>query len=266
MSLTVLRAAAAALVAASAAACAELVVSVPAGSLVRVVAGLLLALVLPGTAVSQLLLPNPGAPLERVLLAIGSSVAVLILDSALLYVVGIRLGLSSWAWSLAAVTAACAAASLIDRRSSTVVSAPPAASGPPARRGMHIALGGASAVVVAALLTGTVLITAQSVARRSRADHFTQLWALPVPLSTGRVTVGLYNHQGRDLDYRVWVRQRGRVLRTMIVPVRSGGHWTGTVSGLPATGPLRVNLTSNEPDPVYRWVRLRLRRIARAQQ
>ena len=240
-------------------ACAALVVDTPAGSPERVTASLLLALALPGIALVRLL---PGAGYGRageLLLALGASVAVLVLDSALLYILRLRLDLRSWAWSLAAITAVCAVASLVRRCPRSDGAPHPVSAGRrPAIGRSGAAVGGLAGACVAALLVATVLITGHSVTHRSGADHFTQLWALPSPAKTGQITVGLYNHQGRAHAYRLAVRRRGRLLRAQTVALRSGGRWTATLSGLPARGSVRVSVRSNGPHRVHRWVEIRL--------
>ena len=237
-------------------ACAALVVSTPAASPERVIAALLLALALPGIALIELL---PGA--ERgwtgaVLLALGVSIAVLVLDSGLIYILGVPLDLASWGWSLAAITAGSAVASSVCRRPEPHGARHPVPAGRrPALGRPGAAVGGLAGACVAGLLVATVLITAHSVTQRSSADHFTQLWALPSTTTTGQITVGLYNHQGRAHTYLLTVRRSGKLLRDRTVALHSGGRWTATLSKLPA-GVIRISTTSNRPGRVHRRVKL----------
>lgn len=249
--------------------CAVLVVWSPSASPERIIAAFLLTLALPGAIVVQVLPGRRRGRAESLLLVLGVSVSVVILDSALLYVLGIRLGLRSWAWSLTAVIVLTGLASLVGQRSErqdpTKLSLGRCFK---TRYGLRIVAGAALCVV--ALTVATALITGHSVTRNEQSDQFTQLWALPGANGADRVwrlssasggraiTVGLFNHEGRPERYRLGVRRHGQLLRSGSVSLQSGERWSGTVEGLPH-GAVQVNLVGSDPNSVHRWVRLRLR-------
>lgn len=233
--------------------CATVVASSAAGSPERVIAALLLALVLPGLSIVEAISRSSGGT-ETLLLALGASIAVLILDSGVLYVLGVPLGSASWAWSLVAITVLGAIKSMLR----------PASRGGRSLRERAVASRASLPAVsicvalVAGALAAAVLVTQQSVAHRVRSDHFTQLWVLPAGSGTGRITVGLYNHQGRDQRYRLEIRRHGRPFKRQTVHLRAGERWAKTISGLPARGPVRVSAVSAGPEHVHRWVRIHL--------
>jgi uncharacterized membrane protein len=241
----------------AAGACATVVLVTADGSPARVLAACLLALVFPGAAIVEGWAGDLGA-VEALLLALGASIVVLILDSALLYVLGVRLELASWAWSLEAVTVLGAVLGSLRRAARDGPPVPGTPSSERARSGFAVA--SISAALVAGALAGAVLITQHSVVQRTRSDHFTQLWALPASSGAGRITVGLFNHQGRSLRYHVELRRRDRLLSRMSVRLGSGKRWTSTVTGLPHRGPIRIVASTTGPRPLFRWVQIRLLR------
>ena len=237
-------------------ACAIVVLWTPAASPERVIAALLLGFTLPGTAILLLMPARGSGRAEMLLFAVGVSIALLILDSFALYVVGIRLNRVSWAWSLTAITVMCAALSRVNPRRPWV--APSLALAPKggstARADTAIvALG---AVAAAILLAVAAVITAHSVAHRANSDHFTQLWALPDSAAANSVTVGMFNHEGRPLHYALEVSHDGQLLRSQTVSLPAGGRWSETIRTV--SGPLRFSVTSTGQHPVSRWVELRL--------
>jgi uncharacterized membrane protein len=201
--------------------CAATVALAPAGAPERAVAAMLLVFLLPGLGLSELVPVAPGiGAAGRALLAVALSVAAVILDSGALYVADVRLGLDSWALSLAGIAIACSAGSLLRRRAPLDAPRVP-------RIHLHVPLVVATACA-AAVLTGTTLLTVSSVAHRARVDHFTQLWALPATAPSREVRIGIYNHEGTSETYRLVVRSDRHVVRTQTVPVALTQSWTTT--------------------------------------
>jgi uncharacterized membrane protein len=231
--------------------CAALALATPSGSPERVFAALLVVLILPGYALSELL-PSVGGRTagERILLIPALSLTAVILDSAALNAAQVRLDLDSWIVSLTAITLLCGAAGGLGRRRPMRLRRlhPPWASARP----LLIAV-----PLVAALLVGVSLVTVNSVSRRQRSDRFTQLWALPAPAPSDVAQIGVYNHEGRSLSYLLRVFSGQHMLRSETVLVASLRTWTTTQRRLPSASELRISVsTSGSSAPVYRWVEL----------
>jgi uncharacterized membrane protein len=239
-----------------AAAAAAVVLMAPARSPERIVAALLLVLVLPGVPAARLLRPGratfdrPGAwptvRLERLLLTFAVSIAVVILDSAGLYVFGVRLELDSWTLSLAAITVALAGIGLLPFARSAPMRTPRVRR----RLGLRavrprggVALAVVPAVLlVTAMLAGAGALTYASVRSSARADHFTQLWLLPSDRGQRSATIGILNHQGSARTYRLRVFVNRRPIRSQSVTVAGGATWRATQTYSASTATLRVEL------------------------
>lgn len=235
-----------------AAGCAELVVSAPAGSPLRAIAGLALALIFPGVPASRLVPFDRETPIVSVILVFGLSIALVILDSAALYVLGVRLDRASWAWSLAAVTGVSAVAALFADRGGdkTVLQAGQVRAWRP--RGNWTT--GLALVVAVGAVALAVAMTSVSIRDRARSDRFTQLWALP--RTPDKVQIGVYNHEGEKELYRVDVRNGRRVVRVLVMSLQPNRYWTAELRGLPMRGEVLVSLESSGPVAVHRWVRV----------
>lgn len=219
----------------------------------RIVAALLLVLVLPGLA-ALLLLRSTDRPLPRppdgLLLVPALSIAIVILDSAGMYVSGIRLDLHSWTISLAVITASLTIAGAVRLALGRRVPDELAGSRRPRGRRQLIARGAHTLVLVEALLiacgmlAGAGALTYASVNSRNNADRFSQLWLLPSASGSRSATVGIFNHQGATVSYRLEVSANGHEIRSQRVNLANGASWQISESYPSSTATLRALLTS----------------------
>lgn len=216
----------------------------------RVVAGLLLVLVLPGYALSALVVPAAPAGLMRVspvlwrgMWAVGLSLAVAVLGGLLLNLTPLGLTRMSWAVSLAAVTLLAVAASAWRRRramqprgSAAATPATPAAPGRP--RFSRIAAGYALAAV--ALAAAAIMLAVLS-AGRQHSPGFAQLWLVPArsPAVSGQATLGVRSgYQGTETFHLV-LRRGPHPIGTWDFTLGPGRNWQRTV-----TAPVGQHLTA----------------------
>jgi len=197
----------------------------------RIVSGLLLALLLPGYAVSCVVLRREREPSERATLAIGLSLSIAAVAGVVLDRTPWGLTERSWAIALAGVTLAASAAA-----------AATTASPGTRREGWAGLRPGLVACLTAAVLVGAAAAGAVALARKpagaSRADGYTVLW------------------------YRLVGTARGRVLFARRLALAPGEDWSmnGIVRGaLPARLIVRLYLSSRATVP-YRRVTLTLKR------
>jgi uncharacterized membrane protein len=219
----------------------------------RVAVELPLVLVLPGYALMAAAVPRPvlGA-VDRLVFALGSSVAVAILAGLVLDVTSWGLRRTSWAVALAGVTVAAAAVAAFVRRPGS--SRRDAASAAPAP-------GPVLLFCAAALLALAAVGIARSGALRSEhASSFTQLWMLPTRVQGERaLRIGVVNHEGVSKTYRVVTHAGSTVLASwprIVVP--SGGRWSRTVV-VPASPSARTRIETDvyraeAPNAIYRSV------------
>ena len=240
-----------ALLAALAGGCVAVVLCTPSGSPERVAAALLLLLLLPGMAALALL--RSGAadhPVGHALLAVGLSLAIVVLASGAVYVVGIRLDERSWAIAVGAITVGLAAGATLRRA--------PVQPWPRPAISIHRLLPLLAGVVVAAgLLAGATLATVSSVRHRDRDDRFTQLWALPAAGGATAADIGIANHEGASNTYALRVYVNGHLTRTSQVRVGSGQSWTAEQRFAAGARSVRITLTlPGVAQRPYRWVEL----------
>ncbi len=225
----------------------------PAGSPERVIGALLLVLVLPGAALSRLLSwPERHGPGGRTLLIPALSLSLVVVDSLILYLIGIRLDTHSWTISLGAIAVVASAAGPLR-----------AVPLPQLRLARHRlrALGpvwlGAGGVAI--LLVGAALITVNGVRAQTRADHFTQLWILPHADNERAATIGVFNHEDSRKSYQVKVDVNGRAWSSWTVRLRPSSRWSTSVHFAPNARSVRVTLSlTSSPGVTYREVHLRL--------
>jgi hypothetical protein len=242
------------LLAAAIAGCAVLVWVTPSGSAERVLGALLLLFVLPGAALGRLLWPpearQSGAGL---LLSPALSVALVILDSAVLHVSGIRLQQRSWTASIGAIGVALCVLGIFWPRTVS-----------PRRDRRRFPRAGLVAPLVAAvvlsgaILAGSGLITAGSVRHQQRVDHFTELWMLPAASGAHTATIGIYNHEGATRTFLTRYYLNGHFKFRRSVVVAANRSWTTTESFPARSKRVRVTIASpGDPGSVLHSVRIR---------
>lgn len=96
-------------------------------------------------------------------------------------------------------------------------------------------------VIAAALLTIGIAVAAIVVATNGAehqlaSSHFTSLWIVPSHgNSAGTVTVGVVNHEGRKVSYRLQVGSAAGAKKSLDFDLESGESWRQTLSS-PASG------------------------------
>jgi len=204
---------------------AMLLVALDANGLVRVLIGIPLVLFLPGYALISGFFPTQVIPaVERLLIAVGASIAISLLAGLVLAVVGVRLTPNSWTVTLAAVTLVGLIVAWL-RRVHYGVAGP----------GLGIATMpriSAFFVLVAALLALNILAGSRvaSVAQSSLPP--TQLWMVPVADKPGEAQLGVRN--GGDAgDYVLRLSSRGQTVHEFDLTLAAGQVWATLVT-LPA--------------------------------
>lgn len=203
---------------------------------VRAPLGLALVLLVPGHALARL-----GDPSRRSLTAVSLAIAMALslsvaalaalgLDAAGLSVVGDNLAVV-----LAAVTLA-AAAGIAARR--TVAGHARSPRPTLARSRMPALFLAAAAVVVGA----SVALSHVGAVADDRADHFTELWAVPTAAgASGAVQLGVRNHEGGSRTYRLTVAgPRGAGAGE--ITLADGATWTAPLDPPFGRGPATVTL------------------------
>lgn len=234
------------------------------------VAATLVLLAVPGWLLSRRLgILVRGAP-ERLVVTLAGSLGVLIVGGFVLNVTPRGLTSGSWMAWVGAITTLLASGSLfrfITRQRTRRVTRLVAAPGAVPRRAVRLATDLRANQVVLLVMAVLVAVSAVVVARASAdapAEHgFTQLWVLGPEEGTtvgappaGMVRVGVENHEGRSLRYRVVASSGGRSLTTWrVVDLRDGEDWT-TLAPLPADGSLQIRLYVADGTSVYRSVHI----------
>jgi uncharacterized membrane protein len=225
-----------------------LVIPVPVLSLVFV---LPLALFLPGYALAAAALPRwqPGAP-QRLVVAVGLSLATLALGSLVLNYLG---GLRALPWAIFAVVVV-----LGGCRYAAIVR-PPTALRPRHLQLPRVAIVPALAIVLGLVAAGGAMALAFHPVAANHAVGYTELW-LKTGAAPGRVAVGVGNQEHEATRYGVIVRFSGgaeeQVKRLDLAPGQKAVV-TVPVVGKKRPGPVRVVATlyrEQEPNKPYRVV------------
>jgi hypothetical protein len=180
--------------------------------------------VAPGYLLGQLLLGPGIAGLERVVVVTGLALAVPILGGLLLYVAGVPLHRAGWLGLLAGVTLVGDVVLSLRRRAAPFTRQPAGWRPPP----WHAA-GFAAAVLVAACGLGLARI---GVAIQPQPG-FTQLWLSPRDAEKHTASLGVTDHQGSTIRYRLVLLRDGHVSSTWNLTLADGQTWQRAV---PFTG------------------------------
>jgi uncharacterized membrane protein len=222
---------------------------------IRLLPGLLLALVLPGYAASSALLRGQGESSERVTVAVGLSISITALTGIVLD--RTRWGLTdrTWALTLAGITlVGCVGASFsaptVGRRDVSRRQRPRARS----------AVVYAAVALLAAVAAAGAVVVAREPAKAAPGDGYTALWIAPRK-TAGRFIVGVRSSELRARRYVLVGRARGRAVFRRAFLLSSGEAWTMTDelprAVLPARLTVRLYLR-NRPRKAYRHVSLTL--------
>lgn len=229
---------------------AVLAFAAPQAAWLRVPLGLPLVLLLPGYGLARTLFPHGAlGRLERMMVALGLSIALVIFLGFVLGTSAEGLGRASWMIALAAVTLLGNAAAFVRDGRSAADRRGPLPLPPPA----YTALG---ALAAAALVLA--MLVAASEAGKPASGQLLEFWALPASQTpTGEVSLGVRNAQSEWTDFHIVVTHADRKLADVWLDVPRGATRTLTVPMPRATKhptPVRALLTGPAPRPTERIV------------
>jgi uncharacterized membrane protein len=225
----------------------ELRQSSPATVVPQIVTGIALALLLPGYALSLLLLPRTTlrraigmSAVRRGMWTVGLSLTVTVLGGLLLNLTPLGLTRTNWTILLTALTVLAAVGTAVDRRRHRprTQRRPPAAQrfwGPATIRSASYGLGALMAVTAAIWL-------AYSGAAGQTPAPVTQLWLIPQQATPGMATVGIRNNQADAEQYSLSIHTGTRTTNNWQLTVAAGRTWQLDVP-IPSGQPLTATLT-----------------------
>lgn len=245
--------------AAAAALCADIVTS-SSSVYVRTPFALALLLILPGYAVVAALFVQLDTA-ARIVLSVGTSIAVAVLGGLALDLTPWGLQLRSWTVLLTAVTVVGAVVAGVRRK--------PATAGVP--RLPRPRLGDVLIVALTgALVAGAVALARTPLAAKHVAGY-TVLWIQPAtPGHLRSVVVGVKSSELRSERYRLELRVGGRAAVTRVLELRPGQQWQAVFPTAAASSPAGATAEAgttvsarlyraDDPRAVYRRVMLHLR-------
>lgn len=212
----------------------------------RIVAGIPLVLVLPGYALSALLLPDRVRPvyinaaLWHGMWIAGLSLATAVLGGLLLNLLPVGLTRTSWTIALAGTTllALATAATLRIRRPRAVQPGTPRATtgmlpDPASPRGRtHRRLQGPATIysVAAVLAVGAAISLGVFSAARQQPAGFAELWVVPAGNGTGRATVGVRNDYARAERFHLVLQRGSQTVAQWNLELATGKAWAEAVA------------------------------------
>jgi uncharacterized membrane protein HdeD (DUF308 family) len=205
-------------------------VAIAVGAPVAITAVLGLALfVAPGYLLNEVLFDTRRTGLERVVVVTVLAFCVPILGGVLLYVAGVPLHRSAWLGLLAGSTlvgdAVLFGCRLLRRRRGPQPS-PDQAS----QRARHHRLpaGQIAAFAIAIVIAITAVGVARVSAARQHYPGFTQLWLTHRDQSALTVNLGVGNHEGRTIRYRLILFRNGHLAATWNLILANNHTWERT--------------------------------------
>ena len=218
----------------------------------RVLLGLLLALALPGYALTAAAFADATlSRTDRGLFTIGFSLGCTILGGFVLNWSPWGLQRSTWTVLLTVITLGACVAAYLRRPARPVVAGRPT---------IDLSLGQAALFSIAGLaMIGAVLAARDEAALRPAPD-VVQLWIMPGE-QAGTVRVGVATQGPVDERYRLTLQRGGYIVREWpALSVARGEHWEASVElsdRQPGRGPLEARLYRlSEPRAAYRQVTL----------
>jgi hypothetical protein len=186
-----------------------------------------------GYLLSQLLLGCHIGGLERVAVATALALCVPILGGLLLHLAGLRLDRASWLGLLAGVTLTCDVVLFLRHRgSSTRFSWSLPWSRLPMRQAGAFAAAGVIAI-------GGVGLARVGVALQ-HYPGYTQLWLVRPNEDAQTINLGVGNHEGRTIRYRLVLGRNGRPTATWNLTLTNGEGWHRSLQY-----PSRYNMSAN---------------------
>jgi hypothetical protein len=243
--------------------------------LLRAAGAVALAFALPGAACLWAFMPTATLRRsERVAIALGGSMAVVVATAFALHALPSGLTATSWAAALGSITVAGGlvgwlrltlrpSAAPTAATASPPVTAGPWVAGPPpdAMRDRLPAPTSVAMLVAAGVLVTLALVVARAGVDLGPRTAFTELWMLPIDGGSS-IRLGVGNHEGSAQVYQVVVAVDGRRLGGAQRFALPDGAAASTVVGLPSAGPtprlVEVRLWTDgqsTDDPPHRLVR-----------
>ena len=189
---------------------------------VMITLGLALA-VSPGYVWAEVILSPRVVGLERVAVAAGLSLGLLVLGGVAISMARIPLHRAAWAGLLAGATLV-GDALLLDLRRTGRRPPPSRHPGTPRLSTRHAVAFGAATVIAA----GAVGLSVASAARQ-HYPGFTQLWLAKRVQDPGTATLGVGNHQGSTTRYRLVLLRQGHLSVTWNLTLSDSQTWQRTL-------------------------------------
>ncbi len=216
-----------------------------------------LVVILPGYAVAAALFPTATLPRDdHILYSVAFSIGATALGGLGLEVF-LRLDRPAWAMLLASLTVLASAVALARRHT-----LPRDASQVCPSLSNVNPLSAVAILAAAAISGGAIAIAIHGVHRQREQSHFTSLWVLPPSgghqSARGSVAIGVWNHEGAGVNYRLLVNRGNATVRDWRIHVDSNQRWSTSLSASvgSGTGPLVVG--------VYRGASLYARSVLKA--
>lgn len=231
----------------------------PASTVVHLVLGLLLVLVLPGYALTELLFAKGQLTrTERLLYTLGGSVMVATLGALLLNQLPSGVQTNGWIGLLVGVTLIGTLLGALKRQPAVSTTAPTAATPRPRLR---ISFNQLLVLAIAVGVAGIAVKTAQTPITPQGLTGYTLLWMLPAA-DTSRLALGISNQEFAPTAYKLQVKvdkQLAQEWPSLLLGVN--GRWAAELA-VPAAAVAGHEITAelyrlDQPDQLYRHVVLR---------
>jgi uncharacterized membrane protein len=227
---------------------------------IRVAAGLILGLVLPGLVITRAVSARArieGA--EQLLLVPGISIAVAVIAGLVMNAARIHLTAVNWAVALGLVTTV-GVVVIAMFEDGEVGRKPRGGRGRSQRaefaREVRPPVVASAAMLAVAAMSVVGALVLGVLGQRDRGPGFTELWALPGASSHSAVRLGIRSRERHDMRYRIRVSIDGRVVRSQQITLQPGQTWRSTQSVTKFGKQVEVALLKSARGPVYRRVRL----------
>lgn len=227
----------------------------PASTIVHLILGLLLVLILPGYALTELLFAKGQLTrTERLLYTLGGSVMVATLGALLLNQVPGGVQTNGWIGLLVGVT-------LIGTLLGALKGQPATTTAAPRLPRLRISFNQLLVLAIAVGVAGIAVKTAQTPTSPQGLTGYTLLWMLPAD-DTSRLALGISNQEFAPTAYKLQVKvddQLAQEWPSLLLGVN--GRWAAELA-VPATAVAGHEITAelyrlDQPDQLYRHVVLR---------
>jgi len=205
-------------------------VAIAFGAPVAMTAVLGLALfVAPGYLLNEVLFDTRRTGLERVVVVTVLAFCLPILGGVVLYAAGVPLHRSAWLGLLAGSTLVCDAVLFgcrLLRRRNGLQPSPDQAAQPASQH--RLPTGQIVAFAIAIMIAITAVGVARIGAARQHYPGFTQLWLTHRDQSAPTVNLGVGNHEGRTIHYRLILLRNGHAAATWNLTLANNHTWEST--------------------------------------